>query len=48
MADKVNIGIYSGAAGWDFQYVLNALSRAPWANLNKGIFSTPNAALDLP
>jgi hypothetical protein len=47
MADKVNIGIYSGAAGWDFQYVLNALSRAPWANLSKGIFSTPNAALDL-
>lgn len=47
MADKVNIGIYAGAAGWDFQYVLNALSRTPWANLSKGILSSPDARLDL-
>jgi hypothetical protein len=47
MADKVNIGIYAGAAGWDFQYVVNALSRTPWANLSKGIFWSPDAVLSL-
>jgi len=47
MADKVNIGIYAGAAGWDFQYVVNALSRTPWAHLNKGIFWSPESVLDL-
>ncbi|MDP9172485.1 MAG: hypothetical protein M3O30_01285 [Planctomycetota bacterium] len=39
LEDKVNVGIYAGDAGWDFQYVSNALARASWANLNRGILS---------
>jgi hypothetical protein len=37
--DKVNVGVYAGQAGWDYQYVLSALGRTPWANLNRGIIS---------
>ena len=51
--DKVNVGVYAGHASWDFQYVSNALARAPWANLNRAVLSpgdkfnlTPEQILD--
>jgi hypothetical protein len=37
LSDRVPVAAYSGTAGWDFQYVRNALSRAPWVTLTHGV-----------
>ncbi len=36
---KIRVAAYAGAAGWDYQYVRNALARAPWAELKDGILA---------
>jgi hypothetical protein len=41
LQDKIKIAAYAGSAGWDFQYVRNALSRSPWAELKDDVL--PNA-----
>jgi hypothetical protein len=37
LADKINVGIYSSAPGWDYQYIHNALARTPWVQLDDAV-----------
>jgi hypothetical protein len=46
-SDKVHVGLYAGSAGWDFQYVRNALTRTSWVDLTSGLFSNGSARLNL-
>ena len=46
LQEKIKVAAYSGMAGWDFQYVRNALSRSPWADLKDDIL--PDAATRCP
>ena len=47
LEQKIRIAIYAGTAGWDYQYVRNALARAPWADLKDGILSDATARFPL-
>ncbi len=37
LSQKLHIGCYAGWAGWDFQYIRDALSRTPWVKLSEGV-----------
>jgi len=43
LSDKVNVGLFSGSVGWDYQYVRNALSRTPWVKLTDAVISGESA-----
>jgi hypothetical protein len=34
---RMEVALYSGSAGWDFQYLRNALDRTPWVRLTEGV-----------
>lgn len=44
---KIKIAAYAGMAGWDYQYVRNALTRTPWADVKDGILPDADAKLSL-
>jgi hypothetical protein len=46
LADKMNVGVYSGSAVWDYQYVVNTLGRTPWVKLSNGVV-LPTGSLSL-
>jgi hypothetical protein len=47
LQQKIKVAAYAGTAGWDYQYVRNALTRTPWAELKDGILPDADAKLSL-
>jgi hypothetical protein len=44
LSQKVKVAAYAGAPAWDFQYLRNALQRAPWVELQSAVLRPGEAA----